>query len=127
MPLSLSETLERIESLKQQLAVWNKVTNQLARYLGTEAREAVDGIPAPGCVRPEHRANGREVVPQVVIEFIISGIEAEKISPLEVEIKSLENLQVVETSHAISTQTRAPIKVQKNQKRIRVMGQPTRG
>lgn len=122
---SLSETLYRIEELKQQLATWHSVTNHLARFLDTETREATDGIQAPGCVRPELRVRGKEVVPQDIIYNIIQGVEAEKISPLLVEIASLENLKVETRDDHQSQEEQPEVRSQqKNQKRVRVVAKP---
>lgn len=125
MSSSLSETIFRIEELKQQLAVWNSVTNHLAKFLDTETHEAPDGIKAPGCVRPEQRVRDREVVPQEVIGNIIQGIEAEKISPLMEEIAALENLKVETSNGAKQSEREAtPRTQQKNQKRVRIVAKP---
>lgn len=125
MSSSLSETLFRIEELKQQLAVWNSVTNHLAKFLDTETHEAQDGIKAPGCVRPEQRVRDREVVPQEVIGIIIQGIETEKISPLMEEISALENLKVETRNANQQGEREAALKAQpKNQKRVRVVAKP---
>jgi len=124
MSLSLSETVHRIEELKQQLAVWNSVTNHLAKFLDTETRVASEGIKAPGCVRPEQRVDGREVVPQDVIGNIIQGIEAEKISPLMEEIAALENLKVETRDEPTKQGERPEAKAKANQKRVRVLAHP---
>lgn len=131
MAQSLADTLYRIEDLKQQLAVWNNLTNHLAQFLDTEAREAQDGITAPGCVRPECRVRGREVVPQSVIDIIIQGIDEDHVQPLTKEIASLESLVVVEASNENPpTVTRAPLvqkaQPQKNTKRVRIVAPANR-
>jgi len=135
MAQSLFDTLYKIEGLKQQLAVWNSVTNHLSKFLDTEALETQEGIPAPGCVRPENRVRGREVVPQEVIESIIKGIEEDRIDPITKEVSSLENSVVVEASSASEKApdesnkktVQKPSTASKNTKRVRIISPAARG
>jgi hypothetical protein len=89
MALSFAEALRRLEESRQHRAVWNHVVDSLSKFLDTEVREATYGIKAEGCVARN--------VHQDIISEIIQGIEADKISPLNGEIETLENLEVVET------------------------------
>lgn len=89
MALSFAEALRRLEESRQHRAVWNHVVDSLSKFMDTEVREATHGIKAEGCVARN--------VQQDIISEIIRGIEADKIAPLNEEIETLENLEVVET------------------------------
>jgi hypothetical protein len=89
MALSFAEALKRLEEGRQHRAVWNYVVDYLSKLVDTEVREATGGIPAEGCVA--------KYVDQKIVSEIIRGIEADKVSPLDEEIETLENLEVVET------------------------------
>jgi hypothetical protein len=121
MAISFADALQRLEEGRQKRAVWHWVVNYLNKYVDTEVKEVSHGIPADGCVAKS--------VPQELIVEIIQGIEAEKISPLDEEISSLENLKVVETKKDEQKATKAKREKappKKNQKGVRVISPPAK-
>lgn len=119
MPLSVAETLQRIEESRQQRIVWQYVVDYLSRCVDMPEREAQQGIPAAGCIN--------KTVPQNVIIEAIQGIEAEKISPLDEEISALENLKVVETKNEPAERTAPKKKANKAGVRILAGGPGRQG
>lgn len=120
MALSFAEALRRLEESRQHRAVWNHVVDSLSKFVDTEVREATHGIKAEGCVARN--------VHQEVISEIIQVIEADKISPLNEEIETLENLEVVETKK--DAEDKRPTKkpgTKKNPQRIRAVPAAARG
>lgn len=122
MALSFAEALQKLEENRQQRAVWSQVVDSLNKFVDTEVREATHGVPAEDCVV--------KTVPQKIISEIVRGIETEKISPLDEEIETLENLEVVETKKDGKSKSKRGVKTRgskKNLQGVRVVPSATRG
>jgi len=117
MSLTFSEAFQRLEDSRLRRAVWSQVVDFLGRCVPTEVKEARDKIVPDGCVAKE--------VPQDLILEILQEIEADKIAPLDEEILSLENLEVVETKQDEPTKPsagkRQKAAPKKNPKAVRIV------
>lgn len=118
MSLSFAEAFQKLEEGRQRRAVWATVVDYLNRYVDTEVKEVTHGIPAEGCVA--------KAVSQALIEEVIQSIEVDKISPLDEEISTLENLKVVETKNEPKNK-RTKAAPKKNKKAIRVVPRAANG
>ena len=112
MSLSFAEAFQRLEESRQRRAVWVQLVDFLNRCVATEVKEARDKIVPDGCVAKE--------VPQDLILEILQEIEAGKIAPLDEEITSLENLEVVETKKDDGNK-RQKATSKKNPKAVRIV------
>lgn len=92
MSLTFKEALERLETSKQERAVWNELADFLMCCIDSEVKETTKAIAADGCVS--------KTVPQDIIRSVVQIVEEEKITPLDETIASLESLQVGENKNA---------------------------
>ena len=115
MPLTFSEAFQKLEDSRLRRAVWTQVVDFLGRCVATEVKEARDKIVPDGCIAKE--------VPEELIREILQEIEADKIAPLDTEISTLENLEVVETKKDDDTAKgkRKKATSKKNQKAVRIV------
>lgn len=115
MPVSFAEALHRLEERKQERAIWHWVVDHLNKFVNTEVRDASHGIPTSGCVAKS--------VPQDLIAAIVEEIEGERIAPLDEEIRTLENLRVVEARNEEKPKKnkRAKVPAAKKQEGARVV------
>jgi len=88
MPLTVAETVQELERLKHQRAVWMETVEHLSKFIDRESRHADHGIAAEGCIT--------SAVPQEVVSEFIERINDDEIDPLNHEIGALENLHVEE-------------------------------
>jgi hypothetical protein len=116
MGRSVAEVRQYLEESQCKVAVWDRVVNFLSGFLDTETREAKESI---------RFSKDSPFVSQELIAEIIQDIEAKKISPLKTEIKTLENLPVVETKDGNSAQgERTEARPKANAKRVRIVAKP---
>lgn len=90
MPLTVAETMYRLECLKHTRAIWQQTVEHLSKFVDKEVRPAEHGIKAEDCVV--------NPVPQEAVKEFIDIIEETEIEPLNQEIAALENLSVEETN-----------------------------
>lgn len=88
MPLTVAETVNELERLKHQRAVWMEIVEHLSKHVDKESKNADHGIAAEDCIA--------SVVPQGVVKEFVDLINDEEIDPLNQEIDALENLYVEE-------------------------------
>jgi len=116
MGRSVAEVRQHLEVTQHKMAIWDRVVDYLSSFVDTEAREARNEIKL---------TKDSPAVPQDLILVIIQDIETEKVSPLREEIKTLENLPVVETKDATSPQSERPeARAKANSKRVRIVAKP---
>jgi hypothetical protein len=116
MGRSVAEVRRVLEETQHKMAIWDRVVDYLSSFVDTEAREARNEIKL---------TKDSPAVPQELVSSIIQGIEAEKISPLREEIKTLENLPVVEAKDGNHPQGERPeTRAKANSKRVRIVAKP---
>ena len=88
---TLSELMRDLERLRHSRAVWMETLEHLAQFLDKDTIKADRGIRAEGCsVNP---------VPQAVVREFVSYINQQEIAPLNQQIDTIENLNIMETSN----------------------------